>query len=375
MANELLGYQVPGARNVFLPGYSRQRQAELIQAYSLDEERFRINRLVTLTNVDTLEGVYPKIYGPDRIRVEDPTGKDVVWPDGRPINLYQHDTNVTKARRTNIRWTMQRYLRKDTLGYLMIEQSPYDEVRLRQDELAMKTQLFRTLKTIAVMLTSANWGGALAAGGRYDTATNVDAAARAAGAIGGAATNWTSGSGSNPVMARNIGYMLSRVLLSTLGAVRLEDVVLVMNPNTAWMLSLSLEIRDFLRGFVGALEFIKGNSPAGGQWFLPQPLFGVRVEIIETPKITGNPNNNADTPVFAWPDGVVGMFARPGAITSGIGGSPFSAVHIFQLNDHAFRPMQEDLGRIHQAVYVAVEDAFQPLVVAPESGFVVTGVL
>ncbi len=374
MANELLGYQVPGARNVFLPGYSKQRQAEFIQAYQLNEEKFRLNRVITLTNVDTLEGVYPKIYGPDRIRVEDPTGKDVVWPDGRPINLYQHDTNITKARRTNIRWGMQRYLRKDTLGYLLIEQSPYDEVRLRQDELAMKSQLFRTLKTIAVMLTSSNWGGALAAGGRYDTATNLDVLALAMAGYGVAATKWTTGTSANPVMARNIGYMLTRVFLSTLGAVSLEDLVLVMNPTTALALSLSQEIREFIRGFPGALEFIRGTA-AGGQWFLPQPLFGVRVEILDTPKITGNPTHNADTPVFAWPDGVVGLFARPGAITSGIGGSPFSSVHIFQLRDHAFRPMQEDLGRIHQAVYVAVEDAFQPIIVAPESGFVVTGVI
>lgn len=367
MANELIGYAVPGARNVFLPGYSKQRQAEFILAYTINEAKFALNKYVTLTNVDTLEGVYPRIYTPDRIRVEDPTGKDVVWPDGRPVNLYRHDANITKARRTNVRWSMQRYLRKDTLGYLLIEQSPFDEVKIRQDELAMKSQLFRTLKTISVITTAANWPN------RAITATNLDLAAIAAGAPGTGLTKWTAGTSTNQIMARSIGYMLAQLFLGTIGAVSLEDVVLVMNPNTAWQLSMSQEIRAFILGFPGALDVIKGTTPSGAQWFLPQPLFGVKVLIEDAVKITGNPNNNADTPVFAWPDGTVAMLSRPGAITSGMGGSPFSSVHLFQLRDHAFKPIQEDMGRVHQAVYVALEDAFQPIVVAPEAGWVVTG--
>jgi hypothetical protein len=360
----LTQYNVPGARNVFLPGYSKQRQAELIQAYTLNEDRFALGNYVTITNVDTLEGVYPRIYGPDRIRVEDPTGRDVVWPDGRPVNLYEHDHNITKARRTNVRWSMQRYLRKDTLGYMLVEQSPFDEVRLRQQDLAMKGQLFRTLSVISAINTSANWPG------RYLTATALDTAAG-----GGGAANWLAGSTTNPVMARAVGYMMTQLQLATIGAVAIGDMMMVMNPSTAWKLSLAAEIRQFVLGFPGALEMIRGRNPSGREWFLPQPFFGVRVLVDDTIKVTGLPSVHADTPVYAWPDGVIALLSRPGGITGGVGGGAFSSVHIFQLRGHNFKPMQEDMGRIHQAYYVALEDAFQPVIFAPEAGFVVTGVV
>lgn len=378
MANELLGWSPPGPRNVIVPGYGKGRQAELLLAFAINESDFDFNRYITTTNVDTLEGVFPKIYTPDRIRVEDETGEDVVWVDGRPVQFYEHDSNITKSRRNNVRWSLQRYLRKDTLGWLTIEQSPLDEVKIRQEELAMKTALFRGIKIVrSIFSTAASPGnpntGAWGAS-RAMTAANLNlAAGGTAVSLAASQTDYFGTAGSpNPVLARVTGYMLEQVLLNTLGLVKKNGVFLVINPRTAFKLSLLQEVRQFLRSSPDAGELIRGNAPGGGEWVLPSPFFGINMLVDTTPKVIGSPSKDADTLSWLVPDDEMVMLTRPGEITSGIQGSPFSTLHVFQLSDHAFKPVMEDMGKIHQAVYVAVEDCFQVQLLVPESGWHVT---
>ena len=356
MANELVNYAPPGPLNVFVPGYSKKRQAALIQAFVLSQDDFKINKWHTVTPVDEMAGVWPKFNTADMFRLTDTSGNAYEWPDGKPVNLYEADANVHKSRRTNVRWDLKRYMLKDSLGKMTIKQSPIDEVARVQNELAMKLMLLRSTKLVNLATTSSNWTA-----GSFGTTA-------AAGWPGA----WGSGSISDNRVAKTFTKVVATIKKRSGGKVNASMLKFVISPDTAVYMSGLAEIRQYLAQQSGSLGVLKGDNPGIGEYLLPNPLYGVEVEIDDTISVTAQPTVDLDTINFLFPVNVGLFVAKPGAVSVPWGGPGFSTFHAFTLSDGAMKPVTQDLGEASDAVHIQISDAYQFQLVSDETGFLLT---
>lgn len=340
-------------------------QLKLLVNYARNQNEFAVNQYCTVSTVNKTQGIYPKFFAPDQIRNGTSDGTDNIWEDGTPIDLTKIKANMT--RRTHIRYDLIRYKKEDTIGYLTIDQSEYDERRLRLNDLSSQMMTLRTLLVLNQAMTSTNYPSAHVA-----TAT-------ASGNLVGTGGFWNAGTVNQP----NIGFSLtaarSQIYLATNGKVKQKDLRLVLDPLSAGKMAQSQEIRAYLAQQSKSLNVLKGEDPNSNEdWMLPNPLYGFQVIIEGTPYVVGPQKQaTADTQAYAMANFATGtgtafICARPGGIDASIAGAQFSTIHILEKSGEAMQPYVEDLGERQKLHYVRVSDMIVPLVPAPESGYLIT---
>lgn len=357
-----------GPLNVFVPGYSSSAQARLLVEYALDEKKRAVNKYITITPVTELKGVYPKILAQDVIRVPHSDLRDMLWPDGQPSGARM--INEEGVRIDNLDYELTRYKKEKNIGHLTRDQAKaFDVVKLEQNRLAGVLMTGRTIQVLAAAVDTANYP------------TNHAGTAAAASVLGGGTNaNWASGTQALPTIKPGVNGIRNRIDLDTNGMVDPSDLVLVINPYTASAMAASQEIHNFLAQQVNSIKVLEGDTPdMAGFYGLPNPLYGLKVIIERSPKVTSKPTSLGSgatdgTPTYCLANGTGLVLARPGSLVSESGGINYSTVHLLEYKDGGFKVYMEDLGERDKMVYVRVEDHYTVIVPAPESGYVISSI-
>lgn len=369
-------FSVPGYQNVYIPGYMGDGEARsrLMVGFPFNEEAWALPNYVTVIGADKPKAFYARWYNPDFVRRPHAASLDRRWADGAERPMAQPG-----ARFVNEEFELYRYSESRTIGDMAVEFSDIGNlVKYAQDEMAGQAMVDRTIQTQAAILTENNWQsspdhyyakwGVLA-----NDAANIGYAAGYFGVAGTATI--ADGTINDPFIAKLFSHAVRVISMETNGRVTSKDLVAVMNPNTASRLAKTQEIRAYLAQQAGSLDVLQGKTPVFWPDFgLPNPLYGIKVLVDHTTKVTTKQDHaNEDSKSYAVQDGAIEIVSRAGGVTGMSGGRSFSTAVIFQHEKDAMKPetFPDPRSRRIEAMFT---DFYRPVIVAPETGFVVADV-
>jgi hypothetical protein len=212
------------------------------------------------------------------------------------------------------------------------------------------------MRTATALTGSAAVTSFTAAGNYYATGTAIS---------GGA---WTTSS--TNVIQKGIQTALQRISLATGGAVRGEtDIMLVISPTVANLLSQTEEVRNYVKNYPAALPFLQG-ADTFAKYGLPPNLFGVQVVVDDSVKVTTRKGAASTTRSFVYGNSAV-FVSRPGGLVGVEGSTSFSTCQIFAFEDMTVENWDDPRDR---RIEGRVIDNSTSELVAPVSGVLVADV-
>lgn len=369
-------FAVPGYQNVYIPGYMGDGEARngILVGFPFNEEQWALPQYVTVIGQDKPKFYISRWYNADFVRRPHAASLDRRWAD----SAERPKAQLSPRQKFEL-IEMFRFGESAWIGDLADEFSDIGNlIKIEQENLAGQAMIDRSIQTQAAILTSGSYQTAPA---HYYTkygvlATNAASLGYTAGYFGTAGTNTIAdGTINDPLIAKTISHAVNTIALETNGRVTPKDLILVMNPITASRLAKTQEIRAYLAQQVGSLDVLKGKNP--DYWpehGLPNPLYGLKVLVDYTPKVTTKVDNaNEDTKTYAVANGAFEILSRPGGVTGMAGSRSFSSVCVFQHEKDAMKPETIPDPRSRR-IEVAFTDFYVPVVVAPETAFIIQDV-
>jgi hypothetical protein len=274
---------------------------------------------------------------------------EFVWPLGndRPVGkMNQHDFVTFTA----MRYAFPFYIPNET-----VKQAAWDIVAQHARSKAQLAMTARSMRTATALTGSAAVTSFTTAGNYYATGTAIS---------GGAWTTSTTN-----VIQKGIQTALQRISLATGGAVRSEDICLVISPTIANLLSQTTEVRDYVKNYPAALPFLQG-SDIFSRYGLPPNLFGVSLVIDDSVKITTRKGAASTTRSFVYGNSAV-FVSRPGGLVGVEGSTSFSTCQIFAFEDMTVENWDDPKDR---RIEGRVIDNSTSELVSPVSGVLVADV-
>jgi hypothetical protein len=369
-------FAAPGYQNVYLPGYMGDGEARnmLLVGFPFNEESWALPNYVTVIGQDKPKFFYARWYGADFLRRPHAGSLDRAWADGAERPRAQvGPRHIFQA------VEMHRFSESDVVGDMAEEFSDIGSlIKIKQETLAGECMIDRTIQTQAKILTSGNWQSSPAHYyAKYGVLANAAVTlGYSTGYFGVAGVDNVSGGTINdPFISNLFSHAINTISLESNARVKPQDLVAVMNPITASRLAKTQEIRAYMAQQSGSLDVLQGKNPAFWPAFgLPNPLYGVKILVDYTPKVTTKVDNiNEDTKVYAVQNGAIEFLARPGGVVGMASSRSFSTVCIFQHEKDAMKP--ETIPDVRsRRTEVMLTDFYVPEIAAPETGFVVADV-
>jgi hypothetical protein len=350
-------FSFSAANNTYIPTFNAEASGALIVSYARDPKRFAVNRYSQVTKVDKQQGKYIRLNPFDQNRLLTTDGSDAVWADGadRPINS---DVQFEYPLYSTFRRSLGFHV-----GDLAATQAAWDVVAAKAQVVASRMMGIQT----SVALNAAITGLAANTGGTTSAAYN------AIGLNGkwNAGYNDTGAANTHNYLRTGVQAVLSAITLNSNAVVDAQDLIAIMNPTTAIAIAKSNEVTDTVKQSPFAVESLR-NDKNFSLWGLPSSLFGVGEVIVETTvQNASNPNvNGTGTMSFVMPDGDVLFVARPGGIEGSMGS--YSTLHGYFVEEMTVETWNDPINRREIG---SVTSDFTYVVAAPQTGYLVTGVI
>ena len=336
---------VGGGLNTFVPSTNALATGALQVEFTRAVNTFPITKYAQIVPTQQMTGYYLRLDSDDNVRVTETN--EFAWPLGndRPVGkMNQHDF---------VSFTCNRFAYPFYIPNETVKQAAWDVVAQHARAKAQLAMTARSMRTATALTTSSTFN---AVGNYYATGT----------AISGAA--WT-GSTTN-IIQKGIQTALQRISLSTGGAVRGEtDIMMVISPTVANLLSQTSEVRDYVKNYPAALPFLQG-ADTFAKYGLPPNLFGVQVVVDDSVKVTTRKGAASTTREFVYGNSAV-FVSRPGGLVGVEGSTSFSTVQIFAFEDMTVENWDDPRDR---RIEGRVIDNSTSEVVAPVSGVLVANV-
>lgn len=334
-------YVYSSANNVYIPTFSPEASGALIVSYARDPKRFKVNKYTQITKVETQQGKYIRLNPFDASRLLTGDGSDAAWADGadRPINS---DVSFEYPAYSTFRRSLGFHV-----GDLAATQAAWDVVAAKASVVASRMMLIQTSAALAAL-------------------TGADMPTATATTQGGG--KWDAGTSAAPYFRIGVQKTLADISIATNDVVSAEDLVVIMNPNTARKIAASQEVIDFVKQSPAVIENLRGDGNFS-RWGLPSSIFGVGDVIVESAvKTTTKPKaNGTGTQAFVLADGVVVFAARPGAIEGPMGS--FSTCHGYFKEEMSVETWSDPVNRRQVG---SVTSDFQYVIASPISGYHIT---
>lgn len=338
-----------GAPNTYVP--SLEATGKLTVDFSRSPDAFPLNKYTTIVKVDKTIGYYCEMSIEERGRVLNTDLKDDVWADGDDANQGRGQLEGFEFKP----YETTRYNYPFRIGQKAASEASWDVLASHARIYAQKAMTKRTQKHITLLTTSGNWPSA-----------NTSAVSSISGVTG----KWDASTTARTDIKRSINYAVEQIMLQTLSAISVEDLMLVMSPGCARKISVSQEIADYLKGSPDALNYVKGKLGKNAYFGLPDILYGMPVVIEDTAKVTSRKGATVARS-FLLGDATPFIVARPGALEgSGTVSSPrYSTCCTLMLEDMTVESKHDTDNRVHLG---RVVDDFDVRLTAPMSGFLFT---
>jgi hypothetical protein len=336
--------------NTFVPSFDATGQ--LTVAFSRNPKDFALNRYVTLTPVKKSTGYYLRITAEQAARVINSDYlREFVWHDGddAPDGNWAAESFEFKTYHT------ERYAFPFRIGYKAEEQADWKIQAAYAEFAAQDAMTARSVKVLNKVTDTGNY--------------EADKTSTATALVGGFLN---TGSPTDPLLKEALNSMAFKIHKTTLGRVKPQDLVVVINPELADALARSQEVHAYLKESPFALAQIRGDSPnQNGMWGLPETIYGYKFVVEDCVRVT-NKKGATKAAGYALSSNYLAMLARPGELTSIAGGPSFSSIHVFAYEEMTVESRDDvDNRRIHGRV---VEDNGVEMV-SPASSALITACL
>lgn len=335
-----------GAQNGFVPDHESTGNLKI--EFTRNEKDFPINRYVKQIPVKKSQGLYLQMTNEEagRLLVDGETA----WPDNsmRPMGEGTTESHAYKDFR------IERRAFTTPLGNMTINEATWDVTAQYQRINAQKAMTRRTKIATTALTTSGN----------YDS-SHVSTVA----AICGSGETWAGSTGTTLNIKKCIDFAMNKIEQDTLSSVRLEDMLLVLNPDLAAKMSITGEIREYLKSSPTAASVIKGDFAGATFRGLPEKLYDVRVVIENTAQTTSRRGATV-AKSYLMGNAVAALIARPGGLEAPEG-PQFSTISMFVHNEmDMLSEKLEDI--INKRTIISLVEGYDVQMTAPVTGFLFT---
>jgi len=337
---------VGGGLNTYVPSTNALATGALQVEFTRAVNSFAITRYAQIVACNQMTGYYLRLDSDDNVRVSSET--EFVWPLGndRPVGkMNQHDFVTFTAQR----FAFPFYIPNET-----VKQAAWDIVAQHARSKAQLAMTARSMRTATALTGSAAQTAFTNAGNYYASGTAIS------GGI------WTTSTGN--LIQKGIQVALQRISLATGGAVRSEDICMVISPTVANLLSQTTEIRDYVKNYPAALPFLQG-ADTFSRYGLPPNLFGVQLVVDDSVKVTSRKGATLARS-FVYGNSAV-FVSRPGGLVGVEGSTSFSTCQIFAFEDMTVENWDDPKDR---RIEGRVIDTSTSELVSPVSGVLVLDV-
>lgn len=345
----------PSFTNSFIPSASTTAEitANLVVNYARNKSKFLVNRYATITPVRLPVGFYSRLSAGANIRLNPTSGYGYGWAPGQR----RPDGSWNQIGNTRVPYATYRYGYPTQLDLQTVDTADWKIQPTYFNMVATQAMVNRTYQMAAVATNSANYPSL-----HVSTAT----------ALGGGFLD--AGTGTAPFLQAAIQNAAIRISKSTGGMVSSpKELMLITNPNGAAKLSRSQEIREYLARQEGAIKVLTGEEPTNAiNYNVPDKMYGT--ELIIEGAVFNSGGITAEDEIlnsnFVWPDSTVLICARSDQLVwpEGAVGNP-STLGIFEYEAMNAETKTDSWDRI---LHMSVSEQFQPQVVAPLTGFLIT---
>lgn len=347
---------MPGPYDVFIPAFQGKQSANLIVSYARDPEKFPVNSLVTRTPTQLLSGNWLQLR-PEALARLYTNPNSIIWVDGQSFPPGIHNAQDFRA----VPYRCERRAIPDGLGWLTRDQAVWPIMETKLQNLAHLMMTYRVRTFYDLTLNASNHLST-----HVNTATGWSS-------IGGPGGYWSAGTGTNPIIKRTLGNVADRIRRSTLNAVSLRDLTLVISPATAIAIGASQEIHWYLGQSPFAREQIQGDKSFNSEWSLPNKLYGMNLVVDGTLQTTSSRMVIPGTTSNILDDNTALVLAAPGALKSNVGqtNSQFSSVHMFVYKGEEMVVKTHD-DPWNQRTMLGIYETYDMEIVAPETCALIT---
>lgn len=344
--------QFPSSTNVFVRDHAAS--GNLIVDFSRDPKKFAVASYAQIVPVTKTAGYYMEMSVEEAGRLLNANLEDFAWPDGQSA---PEDFDGTESFQFKEFLTQRRKFGA-TLGDKTIDQSSWD---ITASHAGIKAQQAMTARTQLVVSIATN-------ANNYPAAHTADVAAGIPGNTG----KWSASTTARQDIRRSITHACEQILDSTLAAVDLDAMQLVVSSNCAREMALSQEIVDYIKGSPEALAQVRGELPNENVMYgLPSQLYGVPVVVEKTRKTTSRKGATRATSAV-MPDASPFICSRPGDLEGLYGAPSFSTITLFMLEEMTTETKHDDDNRLTR---LRVVEDYVPVMTAPVSGFLFTNAI
>lgn len=347
MAN--LGAQV-GSYGSFIPLF--EASGKLHIQFTRNPDSYPLNKYSGMQVVPQPRGNYLYLPPEDATRVR----LDYEWPLNQPRPKNNGGLPQFEVRE----FSTKRYSTDTALSTHNLEWTNWDLQNTIVGRLARQLAVNRTIKTIEVMTTTANYPSA-----------NVTTSAAILGSGNGVVY---SGTTADPRFFKILQRASRTILAATDGTVgRMEDLTVVMSYNTASKLAESREIREYLMQSPFASGMITGDANGlmeRGNAGLPAKLYKSNIVVEDTFANVGNPDRTSDVSTIRFNDDYLWIGVRSGDLTKEYNsGGTFDTLTQFVYQDMQAGTFIDDYNKLSM---FTVEDWFDVKVTAGVTGYIVS---
>ena len=345
-----MAFSYPSGSNTYIPSFDAT--GHLVVAYSRNPKSFPINEWASLTPVKKDSGYYLRVTAEVAGRILNSDFiREAVWHDGDDAP----DGNWNTESFSWFKYATRRLSFAFRLGYKANEQADWKILALHSEFAAQQAMTARSVQAIAVITNAANYDA-----GHSSTATLV----------GGGF--FSAGTPTNPIVKKAFNAMAQQIQLSTLGMIKPDDLVVVMNPVLADATSRSQEIHAYLKESPFALAQVRGDVKSqNGKWGLPDQIYGYKIVVEDTVRVTSK-KGAARAAAYAMGENNCAMLARPGGLVSPAGGPNFGTVTQFMYEEMTVESRDDPDNR---RITGRVTEDYEIQIVAPASGYLLTNCL
>lgn len=346
----------PSGNNTFVKDH--ESSGKLVINYSRNPNKFALNRYIQIIPVKKTAGYYLDMTVEEAGRLLNSDGAEFNFPDGAdaPTGADGTESFVFKDFKTIRKAYAVR------LGELAVEQAGWN---ISDAHLAIKAQQAMTSRTQDVVTALTNSGNF--------PASHV--AACSAISLGGVSNSGTMAASTTARqdIKRALNYAALQIITDTLGAVDETMLRVVLGPTDAAAIAECQEIVDHIKGSPEALAQVRGDLPGKNSRFgLPDKLYGYEIVVEDAVKTTSRKGATA-AKQFIWPSGSLLVCSQVGGLV-GVADTPnFSTgcLFVYEKDEMAVETQHDVWNKRHDA---RILDNRQAKVVAPASGFLITGI-
>jgi hypothetical protein len=343
--------QYPSSQNTFVRTF--QASGRLQVDYSRNIRDFDVNQYVQIQPVTAIGGLFRISTVEEAARLINSNLNDKRWADGSPRPKYYDGTESSGF----ASYRCERYAFGATLGNLTIDQADWSQRDEYASKKAQQAMTARTLNCITALTTTGNW----------DTNHFGDPVTK-----GFATGKWSASTVARQDIKNSLNAAANQTILDTLGAVNVNDLVLVLSPNCARLISACQEIVDHIKGSPDALAQVRGELPGRNAIFgLPDRLYGFPVIVEKTVRVTSRKGATRAVS-YVMPDATPVMVARPGGLMGVFGGPSFATCVMFMFEEMTTEILTDIPNRLTD---ISIVEQYDVKLVAQTSGYLFQNVV